>query len=628
MKANCFLDGIQINDPNNLEELSIDITYDKDGNKQSSSVNNWVFGVNDQRNTNDALVIINNRLNSGMGVSEGLPFQIYLSDEKTKNYRLYDGYIDLWKAKYLCNEITAPSVEQGQIDWLNDIADSVSYEFLFKQGVFNSNYFIPVPYVINKKQNALDVIVCIVSVFVMTQELYKQTLILIELGVEAANPAQTITAIIKLVLQIAYVVFLLAAIVKLLLDLYYSIIQPIKYHNGMYVLDSIRIACTYLGVNFSSSILESEEFKYMVLIPEKYNINESNTGLAKNVVGYLTGNKNEKEGYYKNTFGELLRSLKLMFNAKIFIDGNTVYFEKQDFNLKNSTYTVPPVVDEGYTLNYDEFYSNVIIRFLTDLNDKNTIQQYTGTSVQITQYPNVVVNSGMQLMRKADDRIIPFARGVRKSEFNFLETIFDAFFNAVGPIIDGLIGALNKVIDIVNKIIEFLNKIIKLLSKVGLKKLLPPTTSIPQIPQIPLTHLDNFISRRKDMLMMEGDYVDVPKLIMVKQQAKSVNNVLLASNETNINAEYLYDNYHYFSNFVTTNGWTNQKKIYTATDIPFTFTDYENVKNNSLCLDSNGNPVTLLNVKFNPIKQIASLSYFKREVYLTNISLTKIIPNG
>ena len=229
----------------------------------------------------------------------------------------------------------------------------------------------------------------------------------------------------------------------------------------------------------------------------------------------------------------------------------------------------------------------------------------------------------MSLMKNANDIVVPFARGIKKTEFNFIEDIFDSFFYIVGTIVDSIIEAINKVTEVLNDVIDFLNDLIDALDKININPF--GNNRIPQIPAIPLTNLATFISRRKDMLMMETDYVNVPKLIMVKRRDKAVDNILTSKNETNINASFLYENYHYFSNFVPTKGWHNQKKIYDVENIPFTFDDYEKMRGNSNFYDSDGNECVALEIKWNPTKQVASLTYFIRYLYLNNINLTTFI---
>src|SRR6478735_3896941 len=108
-----FLDGIEINPPNNYQELEIELNYDGDTNKQALSTNEWEFGVGDPAKGNDGMIMCRNQLldQTGIGVVQGKPFKITIDDENGKIYELLDGYIDLWKAKYERGKVTAEAVQ-------------------------------------------------------------------------------------------------------------------------------------------------------------------------------------------------------------------------------------------------------------------------------------------------------------------------------------------------------------------------------------------------------------------------------------------------------------------------------------------------------------------------------------
>jgi hypothetical protein len=390
----------------------------------------------------------------------------------------------------------------------------------------------------------------------------------------------------------------------------------------MYVLDTMRICLEHLGLTLSSTILEGD-YKDMLIIPEKYNIKENNTGILANVIGNILPNKNESTSYYKGTFGDFMRAFKTFFNAKIIIDNGVLYFEKQNFQLTSAQYHLPKIRPSAYEFNGDELVSNKVISFSVDYSDRHTIQEYLGTSIQIIQTPVSIRNKKMVLIKGLDEIRLPFALGKRKTELNLIETLLDGFFNIIGEIIDVIIKVINAIIKAINGIIKAVNKVIKLLNKIGIDL----GGQIPTIKNIESPHLQDLIDNRIDMMKMESDYISVPKVIMVGNNSDERNNKLLPTNETLLNAKYIYDNYHYFSNFVTTNGENNQKILKSFDGIPFTFEDYKKVRLNSKIIDYDGNQGFLISLKWNPAKQTASGRYSIKYVYTTNIKLETIEPN-
>lgn len=622
-----YLDGIEINEPNNFAELSIDIEYDNDGNKQSVSINNWEFGVNDNRNANDAIPLIMRHkidgLTGGVGVLEGKPFKIELDNEIGAIYTIFDGYIDISKSKIYPDKIIAPAIEQGKVDWLNTVADKFDFEFLFDNGFFTSNRFIEVPYVINKKANAFEVITLQLSIYTMVQALIVQIKAIGLQVSRSANPFESATAIACLILEIVYTIVLLIAIIKLLIDLFNMLIHPVKYHNAMYVSDMIEIGLDYLGLKFSSSILQQYPFNQLVLLPEKYNIREDNTGLMKRVIGFLVPNKNESNGFFKGTFGELLRSMKELFHAKIIIDNDTLYFEKQDFNTSIPNYTLPNLIDSGYTFNESELKSNFILSFATDFNDRNTVKEYNGTAFQVVHSPVAVNNKKMVTIKDIERYTAPFSLGKKKTRLTDLEDLLDGFFNVFGGFIDTLIKVVNAIIDVVNDIIEAINKLIKKLDAIGIKI----DIELKTIDRLKSPGFQNLLEGRIDLLKMETDFVSAPKLLMISRNSEPKNNKLTPENETHLNAKYIYENYHYFRNFVTTNGYNNQKLNRDFEAIPFTFTDYEKVYLNSGAKKYTGEECVLRSIKFKPNKQTATGSYSEKFIWTSNLQLTTSYPN-
>jgi len=631
MKVIHLINGIEINEPNNYDELEIETRYTNNGSVESVTVNNWEFGVGDGRNGNDAAImlrtIIANGLVGGVGVGEGVPFSLVLDDEISTTYNIFDGYIDLWASRVACDSIIAPAVEQGKIDWLNDVADSVTFEYLYENSAFTSTYFVPVPYCINKKQSSLDTIVTILSVFVIANELRRCIKDVNGEGLRAANPFETVGSVLNLILSIAYIIVLIAALVQLLFDLFSQIVQPVKYHNGMYVKDLMAIGCAHFGLTFQSSILQGDPYKNMLLLPEKYNVKENNTGLFNKVVGYLVGTRNEKMGYYRGTFGELLRSIRDVFNAKIEIENGILYFEPQSFNLRSAQYQLPDVEILSYRFNKDDFNSNYIVSFTNDFDDRNTIQEYAGNSYQVIQSAIAVANTKMVLLKNIKEVRLPYSRGIRKTSLTFAEEILNLLFQVVGTLIDTVIQVINAIIAGINAIIRALNRVIRLLRRIGINL----GNGIPTIPNIQTNSITNLIEGRINMLVMESDYVSVPKLLLIDSNNNTNlnfrNNTLMLSHEGSINAKRLFDNYHYFSNFVETNGVHNQHKIYEFENIPFTFSDYEKTRFNSNVITFDGRPAKLESIKWKPLKQTASGVYRVNEKYTNNLVLTTIYPN-
>lgn len=634
MKLRFYLQGVEINEPINYQETTIDVTFDKNQVTESVDITSWEFGVADGRNPNDALLLIKDYIQKGLigdpGVLEGMPFRIEIDNEAGTVYNLFDGYIDVSSGKIELNKITAPAIEQGNLNWLSTRVDGFTFDFLAAlpdgtPGKINTSDAIAIPYVINKKQHASETIIAIVTIFVVANQLLNAIKEIQKSAAGSTNPFQAMD-VVKLILDILFAIALFISLVSLLFELFKALVQPVKYHYGMYVKDLLRIGFEYIGLGFQSSILNKHPYDKLVLIPEKYNIQEGNTGIFSNVVGNLKLNTNETTGWYKGTFGQLLSEVIMLFNAKTGVDNGNYYLEPQSYSNSSPKFIMPPIEDSGYEFNADQFVSNFLLTFLTDSGDRNTIQEFAGTSCQIIVEPKVINNKKMVLTKGLDYTTFNFALGKRKTELNALERIIDDFLKDLVKTIKFIVDVVNEIIRTINVIISKINKLIKKLNSLGINI----SFKVPSIPSVKVPDLVNYIDgTRLNMLKMESDYVNVQKLILVERKANERNNVLYAGNETYLSARYIWDNFHANKSFaVQSDGSHNQYLVYNFSDIPFTFENYEQIRRSREMFNSDNEKGFIESFKFNPIKGVCSGKYKINTLYTTNLIEKIIEPDG
>lgn len=626
MKVICNLNGTEINDPSNLRELSIELNYNRDSTEQALSVNDWEFGVM-ENSLPDGATILKNILNdkTGIGVIEGVSWVIDLDNERGKRYNLFNGYIDLWKAQYDNGKVIAPAVQSGNIDWLNDFADSFSFAYLYGQKKFGKEKFIPVPYVIVKKQDYFEIAMTLVTVFIISDKIKEQIIEIGQLAAGSANPLE-MTSIPRLILKIVYLLLLFASLIPLIIRLISIIIPPTKFHNVMYVRDLFEIGCKYMNLTFKSSIIQTAPFNQMVIMPEKYALFEGNSGIFEGIAGDLKS-KNEKEGFFKGTFGDFLRAMKEMFYAKIVINNGIMYFEPDTFRLGSNGITIPTRFDnkDKFELNYSDFYSTLTLSFLTDVNDRHTIQAYKGTSFQLTQSPKNINDIQRSLLRNLSQSQIPFALAKKKTEFTQIEKILLEFSTAIQISLDALIVGLNIAIIAINILIKIINSVLKALATIGIKIKL----KIEPIKKIASPSIESSIKNRIGMLKMESDFVYVPKIFLIQESKTPINTKVHPLNQSVVNASYLFYKYHIYKSFISFNGSpTNQYILKENPSFPFSFEDYEKTRNNNAIFTEEGDHGELISLKFNPIAQTASCTYKVRKQYITNLKPIIYEPDG
>lgn len=650
LRVNYYINGKKVDEPLNHEELSLELNFDKDDPSFNGqvSVNNWDIGLGNKNDKDGAFLIqkyINQGLVGGTGVFEGIDFKIELQNGSEYN-TLFDGYLDLSTSNVLCKQINATAVEAGGIDWLNNIADSFDFEFLyelddpsngFKGKIYDSD-FVPVPYLLSSVPDIYTAAITGVSLYTVLNQFYESISSLIEKVPELIFP--NFGNIISLILVSIQLTLLQIASIILTVQLYRLLVPKVKYHAGMYVYTLCEKACEYLDLEFSSTILEKDPFSKMLILPETYQQFEAPDNVRKRFIEFskaLVGVQDlldfDRVGFYRGTFGDLLRELKKAFNAKIIIQDGVLSLEKKDFIINESLYRMPNIdkSDIPFRFNSEEYYSYAKFSFTKDESEVNTIQNYIGTTVTELTYPKVINKRKQVIGGNKNEIQLKFARGIRRTKKNFIERMFGDIFDNMTPIINEINTIRDKAKRDFDKIKKKLNKPKKILSNLGIKFNKPqPIQDISDNIDKYLNDLRDLIFRKANVLLLEKDAVNVPKLLLMEADYYNWKDEAFVKLDTRndliINAFYLYKTFYDIDTFTGTNH--NQHKIYTV-NVPFCYDDYILVKNNNIIYDSDGiTKATIISLKWNIYEQTAEIEYKVREKYTDNLESKTIIDDG
>lgn len=614
--------------PVNWDGVSIELNFDPERPEGVRQID-----VTDFEFVGESAQIINDirlkGLTTGVGIFEGIPFRI----EVTRNGVVeipFNGYLDASDGSlFSTNRITLKAVSSSSIDALNDKFDSFTFRHLFEDvGSITTNDFVSVPYILNSVPNYLEAVTATIGVYVMVREIIAAIQRIVEF-IPELPVYYVFSTYIKLILYIIYLIFLIIALIKLVKQVILLLIQPIKYHSAMSVKTHFEKGAAYLGYSFQSDIFDTEPFKDAYIIPEKtYNpINKK----EKQILGF-TEPSIEQHGFYKGTFGDLIREAKKIWNAKIIIEGNTLKLVRVDYTGATSQYTLPAVTNNydlrtaAFQLNTDEFNSNTLISFLTDSIDKNTMQDYLGTSYQVIIQPNRVNNGGMVLMKGLNEQRIGFALAKTKTELTVPEKIFDGFLKVFDVIAGVLVTIVNAIILVLNIVIAAVNDVLKKLASIGIKLNF-------QLPSIPYVDPPNFANKAKNrigMMKIEKDIIGVNKICLLKIGSSALYNKIHPDNATVFSAKYLWENYHIVSSFLPTNDKPNGGQFfkYSFENVPFSFEDYEKVKENSSIFTSDGQEALIDSLKWNYQRLTASVKIRINKLYSNNFKVFYSGPDG
>ena len=645
-----YINGAQVNPPKNLAQILVELNYGKDqfpdGNTISVTALEWV-----RENYDYIMAWIEAGKTGGTGLYEGPTFRfdaLYGPSAKT----VFDGYLDLKKGLQIKNKISVKTniVSVATVDWVNQLAASVSFEYLASlpagtPGAIDSSMYKFMPYVNSMIPNYTQSATSTLMVFAVSQAISKAVVEIFELVVDMANPFTAANAILKALIKIGYLIVLLATLIKMCEDVVKFIISPVKYHACMYARDLFQKGCEYMNMNFSSTIFAiGSPYYNEAVMPEKlYNpISKTDTQLF----GFLVPDKNEQIGYFKYYFSDLIERMKTKCNAKIVVvapvggasSGNqgTVIFIRKDKNALPPQFVIPNLYSPDYTFNSEEINSSTLLAFQIDSQDMNTEQNYTGTSFEVVTTPINVTYQPFVTLTEYKEVNIQFARASTKTGLTIPEKIIDDFLMTFDAIANGLISVVNGLANIANAITGLINKMIRALKAIGIKL----KFTLQQIPQMAYVHLANTITNRIGMMVLSNDHFNVPKVFILQEGSAPQYNKIDPSNDAVEDAEAHWFNFHYVDSMVPASinprysdrptGNQFIKQHYPK--VPFGWTEFNQVlaNNRVFASDLTGNVIEsiLESLKFNVAMEHAETDVRIPYIFTLNLKETFLKPSG
>lgn len=489
----------QVCNPVNRSEIFLEVNHDQqsviDQPKPHVGINNLYFARED-------ILKVMNYLNASPGITEGAPFNIKITERGVTN--TINMYLNLMDGFKRSNDGIEASVKMLQsLDWLDDKVDGFTFESLYNDvssgpitidSVTYSSYqnyfdrkFIYIPYVLSSIPNRQDAFMSLFSAIYVIVQLSNTIKTILQWAIPMEGFG-VVMGVAQLVAEIAFALLLLASLVALMEHLFNSLMQPIKYHGSMLLVDMLKVASHKMGLKFNSTIWNSFPYNQIAYLPEKFNpIQETSPssinifgislfGFAKTgfmTPGYAPSGPHDsststvQKGYLEGTGGDLMRLVKRYCNGKIIIPDQTndLILERRDFYPATSAFQLPDIRQDWNGYNTDELVANILIKFAADLNDKNCISFisasgnpfYTGTVFQATTSQITTVNQALVGIKGLREISIDAARGVGKDKLSFLEQLHKDLTIAFIAVENAGLLAINAAILLANVAIVLIN---------------------------------------------------------------------------------------------------------------------------------------------------------------------------
>ena len=457
---------VDVPPPRNWKEMKIQfIEYGSEKNAQLQTINfEWVKAN---------AVAIDNYIRSGMtggtGIFEGIGLRIYVGT--ISPMLIFNGCIDTANEAFdfQSDIIMCPIKESGRIDWMQDVASSITFEYLTSlppgsPGYISRSDYKQTPYALSSIPDYTQAMLLSISLFIIIKESVDCVAKIASLITRAISQSlswlQLIGTIIEIVLYLIYLVAIVTASARLMQQISDNLLQPKKTKLCMREQDLFAKGCAYFGLNFVSSIygagtLDRYNGRYTnaTLMPVKIKMPDGDPSFELFVRPPDETTNPKSYGYYEGTFKQFIDDMEQTYHARAVIIGNTMYFEEINYWNVADSFTIPNEGDVGNTFLYPQPYGTnaneipavYVVRFQKDEQDLNTYNDYKGTYVIAQTTPAIVHNKKNQLLKGAINVDLPFALARRKVGYTKLEKalleLLDTcatFINSIGDRVDNI----------------------------------------------------------------------------------------------------------------------------------------------------------------------------------------------
>jgi hypothetical protein len=537
------------------------------------------------------------------GIHSGVAYKQTVSDDDN-SIVLVDGFLDpsSENAIFGCDTVeNIPVILRGRNDWATDAAKAVMFNVLLAQGKITTDQYVQVPYVINTIPNYTEAAIATISAFVVIQKIIDISKEIGKVVAGILSVLGAIGAILKLLIVIAWVIVILGLIILFLMDIADHIIQPVKYHASMKLRDLLDAGCKELGLEFRSSIFDDDDINDSVYMPAKLqsfkDVNNANS------LGFTIPDT-RSNGYYKDSFFELLLFVKKLFNAKIIIsDDDELILERVDTSTNSAELRLPNLPLKKNGNNGSETIASYTVEFREDLSDHNTIDNYEGTLTQATTTTTSGVDKKIVSIKGEKTIDLGVSRASRKGGLNNIEQRLNLLYTTHSEQVNQVADIANGLTRITSKIITTISKLIKKLKVVGIKINFDPQP-IPRLMHITPTS----ISERIGMMMLSTDFFQEDKVISLDIATNPFNTKLKEDNDLIWHSETIYNKFHVVQSHAPTTEFPfgNQYVRYSLPDFPLCLEDVIKAINNNIIFTHDGRTAKIESLEWRPFTGIAT----------------------
>lgn len=567
-----LLNGTVYNAPEGWEDIEIEANYINDNIQPSLTIDEYKFPLEAKK----AIVEwFESGLNGGVGCFEGMPFKLLLTNNNNLQVSM-DSFLDFtndYQDFLEDGRVSVNIIKEDGIDEFYSKLGTLTYGYLEDIGDIVDADYTRVDYVVEKKFNMFEILMSTVVLYLMIKALaesIKDTSdsIATASGIFAAGFTGSLGSAIYLVavaiVNVIYTAILLLVVIDLASTLIQTLVSPRRTHKALLLKKALSVVCSHLGYGL---VAPSSEFTDVHYLPSNPRLDD------KTAFGFISVSNGTPSGIpnvvdYGYNCQEMFELAKNLISGKIAIIGGNVHIRPKNdpFWEQVSSWQLPSKLIEVKRFNLDEIRGVKIKSFAYDLNDEWTIDNYTGTSVEVKTTQIQEQNKKAVLIKGLEETNYNVALGNRKGSLNAIEKLI----KEVASVIDGFTGFLGN----------------------G-------------------TTFASDIEDRVGVLKQSNNWHTVPKLLYLK------NSKLPANHRDALNAKKLYTKYGVEDSFVR-NSWRNQKTVYKDIEIPFGIEDFNQLSTNPY-FNFRGDVAKITNFVWTTGQDVAKISFWIRKPYTFNL---------
>lgn len=566
------LDGKEVDAPIEWEDITINASFDNGSIQANINTDSFTFANNEAK-------IIKDWIN-GNNIFKGLPFKIDAYNTNVSKLT-YDGFVNcannveiLESGEVRCNIQLAEG-----LNTLTDQLQGLTLQHLYSIGVIKDSDFTTVKYVVEKKLNTVEIITNLILGYILLTQLRQQiastsTAIANAVGHATGGitggVASIAFSIAVAIIELAYTVFMVSAIIKIGTEVF-NMLSPIsREHKTLNARTALTKICSHLGLAFNSNIPLLDTLHYL-----PSNIRTDDVSLLTGLIDFPKGTKTgiPHSSDYGYTAEEMFDIYKRMFNAKIQVKNNTLYFlwENDSYWNSSSSFVMPNILRPVKRYNTDELVFSKLFEFRTDeIADEWTLTNYKGTNYSVITDDSSIPNDGSKYIKGHETVNFNVALGSRKNELNALERSLSKFASVVDDTVNFFGGSSNLAGKIKNKV---------------------------------------------GALKVGTNNHTVPKILYL------TNGSLPSNHRELFSAKTLYHTYLHSRSFVL-NNYGYQKAIYEIEDLPFGFEDFLKTSENSIFTEADGKQGKFRSSEWLIAGDSANVEIENKEIYCTSLTET------